>query len=210
MDKQSTEENRSVSADVVYRVAYETRNLELSLFWQRSNYFLVLSTATVAGLFALKGANWAYVLGAFGFSVSVLWFLTNLGSKFWFVRWEQRLRDTEKALDLPAPLFLHEQDTVQRDVLRALSAPTRSWMRRRYDWLVRKKPSVSMLMSALPALFALFWITVVVLTLNGAIRRDDRPGGEWRYRGLLSTGVASSPDFAAEQIEGCRRARRAS
>lgn len=34
-----------------YRVAKETRSLEINLFWQRSNYFLVLSTAIAAGFF---------------------------------------------------------------------------------------------------------------------------------------------------------------
>jgi hypothetical protein len=33
-----------------YRVAKEARNLEIALFWQRSNYFLVLSTAIAAVL----------------------------------------------------------------------------------------------------------------------------------------------------------------
>jgi hypothetical protein len=31
-----------------YRTALATRNLEINLFWQRSNYFLVLNTA-IAG-----------------------------------------------------------------------------------------------------------------------------------------------------------------
>src|SRR4029079_19741708 len=36
----------------VYRVALETRKLEIRLFWQRSNYFLVLSTALAIGYFS--------------------------------------------------------------------------------------------------------------------------------------------------------------
>ena len=35
-----------------YRTALATRNFEISLFWQRSNYFLVLSTAIAVGFFA--------------------------------------------------------------------------------------------------------------------------------------------------------------
>src|SRR5207248_3234570 len=35
-----------------YKIALETRNLEINLFWQRSNYFLVLNTAIAVGFFA--------------------------------------------------------------------------------------------------------------------------------------------------------------
>ena len=37
-----------------YRVAKETRNLEINLFWQRSNYFLVLSGGIAAAFFSAK------------------------------------------------------------------------------------------------------------------------------------------------------------
>ena len=35
----------------IYEIAVETRKLEIDLFWKRSNYFLVLSTATAVGFF---------------------------------------------------------------------------------------------------------------------------------------------------------------
>jgi hypothetical protein len=47
-------DNRNDQIDLeAYRVAKEARNLEITLFWQRSNYFLVLSTAIAAGFFSL-------------------------------------------------------------------------------------------------------------------------------------------------------------
>ncbi len=75
-----------VSADVLYRTAYETRNLEINLFWQRSNYYLVLSSGLAVGVFTLD--SWSLRLGlcCFGLASSALWILTNLGSKFWQVK----------------------------------------------------------------------------------------------------------------------------
>jgi lipopolysaccharide export LptBFGC system permease protein LptF len=66
-----------------YRVAREARNLEINLFWQRSNYFLVLSTAVGAAFFSLKGPKYSVSLALFGIAVGCLWIATNLGSKFW-------------------------------------------------------------------------------------------------------------------------------
>jgi hypothetical protein len=47
------DEERNHRIDLeAYRVARDTRNFEIKLFWKRSNYFLVLSTATAAGFFS--------------------------------------------------------------------------------------------------------------------------------------------------------------
>ncbi|HEY4679149.1 MAG TPA: hypothetical protein VIJ01_18425 [Candidatus Angelobacter sp.] len=37
-----------------YKVLIDTRNLEINLFWQRSNYFLVLNTGLAIGFFNIK------------------------------------------------------------------------------------------------------------------------------------------------------------
>ncbi len=75
-----------------YRTVLETRNLEIRLFWQRSNYFLVLNTALGTGFFVVKGDGFALLLSILGVVGSTLWLCVNLGSKFWQVRWEQQLR----------------------------------------------------------------------------------------------------------------------
>ncbi|ENN6985946.1 hypothetical protein ACAB91_004506 [Vibrio parahaemolyticus] len=36
-----------------YKIALETRNMEIKLFWQRSNYFLALNAALALGFFRL-------------------------------------------------------------------------------------------------------------------------------------------------------------
>ena len=90
-------DNRNDQIDLeAYRVAKEARNLEITLFWQRSNYFLVLSTAIAAGFFSLHDAKYALPLAIFGLVVGLLWIAVNLGSKFWQSRWEHRLRLAEE------------------------------------------------------------------------------------------------------------------
>src|SRR4051812_47823163 len=82
-----------------YKTALETRNFEIKLFWQRSNYFLVLNTAIGTGYFALgDDHHYAILLAAFGVLMSWLWLLVNLGSKFWQSRWEQQLEIVEVGL----------------------------------------------------------------------------------------------------------------
>src|SRR3954451_9881664 len=80
-----------------FRAAYQTRNFEIGLFWQRSNYFLVLNTAVAAGFFVADRSFRPLLCGT-GAVVSALWLAVNLGSKFWQERWERRLCFAEKAL----------------------------------------------------------------------------------------------------------------
>ena len=65
-------------------IALETRNFEISLFWQRSNYFLILNTAISTGaLLKFSDQNYlSLILSVFGMLVSFLWIQVNLGSKF--------------------------------------------------------------------------------------------------------------------------------
>jgi len=79
-----------------YRTIIDIRNLEIRLFWQRSNYFLVLNTALGTGLFVVRGHGFAVLLSLLGLTSALLWLCVNLGGKFWQVRWEQRLHDEER------------------------------------------------------------------------------------------------------------------
>ncbi len=94
-----------------YRVAKEARNLEIALFWQRSNYFLVLSTTIAAGFFSLRDAKYTLPLAIFGLVVGMLWIAVNLGSKFWQSRWEHRLRLAEEKLRPNMNLFSASWET---------------------------------------------------------------------------------------------------
>lgn len=82
-----------------YKIATEIRNFEIKLFWQRSNYFLVLSTAIATGTFLVKEHDHQILLAIFGFIVSVLWFRINLGGKYWQGRWEAKLSNIEGSMN---------------------------------------------------------------------------------------------------------------
>lgn len=151
-----------------YRVAKATRDLEINLFWQRSNYFLVLSTAIAVGFFSLKDASTKYALplAIFGLLVALLWVAVNLGSKFWQSRWEHRLRLTEEKVRPGMNLFSASWETVQNDVRQSFRFRKRGPMYGVYARLVLLKPSVTFVMTLLSVLFVGFWTALLVLAVR--------------------------------------------
>jgi hypothetical protein len=168
-DDDSTAEEKQPEPIEFYRIALETRNLEISLFWQRSNYFLVLSTAIAVGVFSLSNPLFSIVLSGFGIVISLLWFRINLGSKFWQSRWEQRLREVEEAsFGKEIKFFATSGEDIRSDVRKNLNLNGHTWLRARlFDRLVLTKPSVSFVMMLLPIVFMLFWGFVVAAHLLG-------------------------------------------
>jgi hypothetical protein len=158
----SKEDSISLEA---YRVARETRNLEINLFWQRSNYFLVLSTAIAVGFFSRQSDKYAPTLAAFGVVVGALWISVNLGGKFWQSRWEQRLRIVEEQLHPDLNLFSASWETAQDDVRNSFQFRKRGRVYRVYSRLVLLKPSVSFAMTALSFAFLLFWVALIATML---------------------------------------------
>jgi hypothetical protein len=160
-------DNRDDQIDLeVYRAAKEVRNMEIQLFWQRSNYFLVLSTAVAAGFFSLKEGKYSIPLAVLGVVVGCLWFAVNLGSKFWQSRWEHRLRLTEEALRPNLNLFSAHWETVQLDVRESFRFRRRGPLHRLYARLVLLKPSVSFMMTLLSLAFVTFWIAILALAIR--------------------------------------------
>jgi hypothetical protein len=148
-----------------YRTAIQTRNLEITLFWQRSNYFLVLSMAVAAGFFSLRDATFALPLACLGLLVALLWIAINLGGKFWQARWEHRVRLAERTLDPNMALFDAPWETVQQDVRESFTFRRRGPLHRVYSRLVMLKPSVSFMMTVLSGVFAAFWILALILVV---------------------------------------------
>src|SRR4051812_22956982 len=102
----------------LYKVAVNTRQFEIQLFWQRSNYFLVLNTAIAVGFFARAVTyHWhSLLLAVFGCTVSVFWYRVNLGSRYWHVRWEVATQRMEQLYSADADLFAAEPSKLQDDV----------------------------------------------------------------------------------------------
>jgi hypothetical protein len=59
----------SVEDNDVYKLVSDTRNFEISLFWQRSNYFLALNSALAVGFFNIKIIKYQLFLAIFGLYV---------------------------------------------------------------------------------------------------------------------------------------------
>ena len=90
-----------------FKIAIDTRNLELKLFWQRSIFFAGFIAAIFIGYYSIKsdtisGNNLEIlrplllILGAF---FSLAWCLANRGSKYWYESWENKVSQAEKILE---------------------------------------------------------------------------------------------------------------
>jgi hypothetical protein len=163
--------NQKNASDVgikdLYNIVVDTRKLEISLFWQRSNYFLVLSSGMVLGFFNLRGTKYALVFAFMGLIASVLWFCVCLGSKFWQTRWERRLFDFENEHFPGLAFFSASQDRIRSDVLEGFDFENLSWMQRSLYKLALLKPSVSYSMLRLSMLFMFGWTAIIVIYLIG-------------------------------------------
>jgi hypothetical protein len=155
----------SIEDKDIYKIALDTRNFEISLFWQRSNYFLVLNSALALGFFNLKEPKYSIFMAILGVVVSWLWFCVNLGSKFWQSRWEQRLSLIENKINSELKFFSVDWDTIYDDVAQSLAG--NSPLRRIKRWFVLKKPSVSNQMMWLSVCFMIGWAVLILLWWRG-------------------------------------------
>lgn len=161
-------EGTNIEDKDIYRIALDTRNLEITLFWQRCNYFLVLNSALALGFFNLKAPEYSVLLAVVGFITSVLWFAVSLGSKFWQARWEHRLSPIEKQLAPGLDFFSADRATVLHDVKKSLKSSGHWWLQRCLDRLVLVKPSVSSMMMVLSLVFIVAWAVAMVLFVRAA------------------------------------------
>jgi len=158
-------ENDKPTKFELYKIALDTRNMEIGLFWQRSNYFLVLNTAAAVGFFLKATVKYQILIGLFGFAVAILWFGVNLGSKFWQSRWEFRLKEAEKELGNDIEYFSATWETINSDVEKSLDFSEHSNLRKKIDKLVLMKPSVSFIMTLLSILFITLWLGLIIMSL---------------------------------------------
>ena len=145
-----------------YKLAIDARQLEIQLFWQRSNYFLALTSAIAIGFFTLLPSPFAFVLAVLGCVVSFLWYLTNLGSKYWQSRWEEAAARLERECFPDVNLFSATPAFIAGEVEKSLSTNGHAGFQRWIDSQIRKKPSVSYQMIRLSALFFVFWCLMIV------------------------------------------------
>src|SRR5205807_4188517 len=146
-----------------YKIALDTRNLEIGLFWQRSNYFLALNTALAIGFFKVEDKGYMLLLALLGLGVSWLWFRVNLGSKFWQSRWEQRLRLVEEQIAPDLKFFAADWNTIREDVRSSLKNSHHKGLQKYLDKGTLKKYSVSYQMIRLSLVFVLGWAVLIAI-----------------------------------------------
>jgi len=89
-----------------FKIAIETRNLELKLFWQRSIFFAGFIAAIFIGYYSIKADSMPgssvemvrAILLILGALFSLAWCLANRGSKYWYESWEVKVSKAEKEL----------------------------------------------------------------------------------------------------------------
>ena len=152
-----------IDAKELYKIAIDTRNFEINLFWQRSNYFLVLNTAIAIGTFSRVHPEFQLPFAMFGIVTSCLWFRVNLGSKYWQVRWEHKVAELEKIITKEI-LFSADRDTTDKAVENFLSHNKhQDSLPSIYENLILSKASVSRNMIYLSVAFVIFWAVVLLL-----------------------------------------------
>lgn len=160
-------ERQQINHDVMglYKILLDTRNLEISLFWQRSNYFLILNSGIAFGFFNQLDSPYGVVLAVIGLLASILWFRVCLGSKYWQSRWEQRLFQFEMEHFAGIAFFAASPEQIKHDVARGLGFHKLGRAKRFVYRMVLQKPSVSFAMISLSALFVLSWTSFIVTFL---------------------------------------------
>jgi hypothetical protein len=158
----------------LYKIIVDTRNLEITLFWQRSNYFLVLNSVLAVGFFNSKITEPVYLIGLafFGAIASALWLRVTLGSKYWQARWEERLSIFEKEVADGIDFFSADWKTLDEDVKQSLQRKNKhenAKLKSRLEALVLKKNSVSYNMMLLSILFMIAWLLLAAATMAKVI-----------------------------------------
>lgn len=141
------------------QIALDNRAFEIQLFWQRSNYFMVLMTALGIGVFSIKDLKYSLMISIFASITSWFWYRTNLGSKFWHESWEVEVVNLAKeqgirAFERPTPDVIKQ---VKQSLEDASSLGDRGVVRRWLDRQILKKPSVSHYMILLSLTSTALW-----------------------------------------------------
>lgn len=151
-----------------FKIAFDARNLEIELFWRRSNYFLGLNTVVAIAYFSNRTNTVpAWLICGLGLVSSALWFLVLCGGKFWQSRWESKLRSLERNNQSNSGLFAVSRAEVRAQAESLIKDDDHWWPRGLIDKIVLWKPSVSFLMMVLSIMFMVLWLYLLIAGLVG-------------------------------------------
>ena len=149
------------------KIALDNRAFEIQLFWQRSNYFLVLMTALGIATFTVRDVLFSPLVALFATACSYFWFRTNLGSKFWQESWEVEVTALSKEMGIRS--FERPLPDVKKQVEQSLSEgqalDRRSSLRKWVDRQTVRKYSVTYNMILLSLVSTAVWFTVFLVFL---------------------------------------------
>lgn len=169
------------------KIALDNRAFEIQLFWQRSNYFLVLMTALGIGTFSVKDPIFSPAIALFATACSFFWLRTNLGSKFWQESWEVEVTELSKEFGVRS--FEKSTSEVKEQVEKSLghgqAVEKRSLLRIWVDKLIARKYSVTYYMILLSMVSTFIWLFVAVVFL---VRAFDGSSAKDVVRELVDTG----------------------
>lgn len=139
-----TDERRFQILQKAYETAIDTRKLKIELFWKRSLFFWGFIATAFAAYFTLEssGSNFSFLIACFGLICSIVWSLSNRGSKYWQESWEEKVERIEP--DITGELF-SEEEPVQKKGF----------------WLRSRKFSVSKLTIALSDYTFMIWLGII-------------------------------------------------
>lgn len=96
----------SLPADLeVYRAVTDHFKQDLSAFWVRSNFYLIVEAGLLSAFAALvpKGSSvqhaMALGMAGVGLSIAVVWFVVARGAVAWIRRWRQEVRELDRVVD---------------------------------------------------------------------------------------------------------------
>jgi len=147
----------------LYKTLIDTRNFEINLFWQRSNYFLVLNAGIALGFFNLKDQRFVLAMAVAGLISSILWLRVSLGAKYWQACWEHRLHAFENE-NLPGlEFFSASKDRIRDDAEQGLGFfETKPYSLKRLAYMLAlRKPSVTFSMILLAMMFIVGWLLLI-------------------------------------------------
>lgn len=160
----------------LFKIAKETRDFEIEMFWRRTNYFLLLNVSVGTGFayFYKSLPQQTHFLGELlpliilsiiGLCVCFAWIKVGLGAKYWQSHWEQVL------VDLQPKLGMEGEEGKEQDTAYFSNKGHKERVRRNleitscYDCCVLQKPSVSRWMHRTACLFLAAWVIVIGATI---------------------------------------------
>lgn len=154
----------------VYKIAVATRQFELTQFWNRCNYFLVLNSGLFAAFFTIPEAQLRACAAIIGYIICILWFRVALGSKFWQMRWEHAVEELEAWMHHQGALGTPEMVFSERNVISVVRTHQLSNEKYAVDRfvndLILTKPSVTQAMMLLIVAVSFVWLGLLIHQIN--------------------------------------------